>query len=71
MVWPSGKKEAVWGISPHGGKVAVQRQHGRKWKTLFSLRASAGGVFTKNISSKVHGNFRAVVGGETSLTWHR
>ncbi len=71
VVWPSGRKEAVWGISPHGGKVAIQRQRGRKWKTMFKLRAGAGGVFTKNISSSIHGNFRAVVGGETSLTWHR
>ena len=71
VVMPSGRRATVWGIAPRGGSVAVQHQTGRKWKTLFKLRASAGGTFTRSVSASLHGNFRATVGGETSLTWHR
>ena len=69
VVAPSGKSATVWGISPQRGKLIVQRQHGHSWKTLFRLQASPGGVFVHNIPSSLHGNFRAVVGGESSLVW--
>jgi hypothetical protein len=61
----------IWGISPRRGSVKVQDQQGHSWKTLFRLRASAGGVFVRNISPALRGNFRAVAGGETSLVWHK
>jgi hypothetical protein len=71
VVMPAGKSANVWGIAPHGGKVAVQRQKGHSWKTLFKIRASGGGTFVRRISASLRGNFRAVVAGQTSLTWHR
>ncbi|MEA2158623.1 MAG: polysaccharide biosynthesis protein PslG, partial [Solirubrobacteraceae bacterium] len=61
----------AWGISPSRGRVSVQRQQGRSWRTLFSVGASAGGTFVHRVSARQRGNFRAVVGGESSLVWHR
>jgi hypothetical protein len=66
----SGKSATVWGISPHNGSLAVQKQKGGSWKTLFHVHVSVGNVFTRNISAGLHGNFRGVVGGETSLVWN-
>jgi hypothetical protein len=61
----------VWGISPRRGTVAVQRRQGGSWKTLFTARASAGGVFSRAVSPSLRGAFRAVVGGQHSLVWSR
>lgn len=71
VVMPYRRGATVWGISPRRGRVAVEHQTGRSWKTLFGSRARAGGVFVRNISATLRGNFRAVVDGETSLTWRR
>jgi hypothetical protein len=69
VVASSGNSATVWGISPQRGKLTVQRQHGRSWKTLFRVQASPGGVFVHNIPSSLHGNFRALIGGQSSLVW--
>ncbi len=61
----------VWGISPRRGTVAVQRRQGGSWKTLFTAKASAGGVFTRAVSASLRGDFRAVVDGQRSLVWGR
>jgi hypothetical protein len=71
VVMPSGRRADVWGISPRNGLLVVQRQRGSSWRTLFRVRASAGGVFTRSVSAQLRGNFRAVVGGESSLVWRR
>lgn len=71
VVMPHGHAATAWGIAPRSGKVAVQHQSGRKWKTVFTARVRAGSVFTRSVSAKLRGNFRATVGGETSLTWRR
>lgn len=71
VVMPAGKSARVWGIAPVGGRVAIQRKKGRSFKTLFRVRASAGGVFVRKVPASLRGNFRAVVGGQTSLTWRR
>lgn len=71
VAMPSNHDTVVWGISPRGGKVAVQRQRGASWSTLFTAKPGAGGVFTRSFHGSLHGNFRAVVGGETSLIWKR
>lgn len=71
VVWPNGRKATVWGIAPRSGSVTIQRQQGHSWRTLFRLRASAGGVFTRSIKGSLRGKFRAVSHGEKSLTWHR
>src|SRR5262249_49329136 len=65
VVIATGKSANVWGIAPRGGKVAIQRQKGHSWKTLFKIGASTDGVFTRRVSASLRGNFRAVVGGET------
>jgi hypothetical protein len=69
VVMPAGKKARAWGISPRTGSVTVQRQKGATWKTLFHVKVAAGRVFVRNISPRLHGNFRAIVGGESSLIW--
>lgn len=61
----------VWGIAPAAGTLAVQRESGGSWHTLFNVRASAGATFTHRISSRLHGSFRAVVDGQSSLAWKR
>jgi hypothetical protein len=71
VVMPSGKTATAWGISPRTGKVLVQHEQGTVWKTLFTVHVASGGVFVRTISARLHGNFRAVVGGESSLVWKR
>lgn len=71
VVMPFGHAARVWGISPSAGSVSIQRKHGRRWRTLFRLHASAGGVFVRRISGGLHGNFRARIHRQTSLVWHR
>jgi hypothetical protein len=71
VVWPNGRRSTVWGISPRTGKLTVQHLVKRSWRKLFTRRVSAGSVFTGSISARLHGNFRAVVGGESSLVWSR
>ena len=61
----------AWGISPRRGTVSVQHRQGGAWKTLFTATASAGGVFTRAVSASLRGDFRAVVGGRSSLVWRR
>lgn len=71
VVMPHRGRGRVWGISPVRGRVAVQHKQGRRWKTLFRIHASAGGVFVHRVSAQLHGNFRARVNRQTSLVWHR
>lgn len=65
------KATQAWGISPSSGRLSVQRKKGRSWKTLFRVSAHAGQAFVHKVSSRLHGKFRAVVAGQTSLVWHR
>lgn len=71
VVWPTGSRATVWGISPRTGGLAIQHKQGRMWKTLFRLHASVGAVFVRSVSSSMRGRFRAVVAGEKSLVWNR
>jgi hypothetical protein len=71
VVMPDAKKVLAWGISPASGSLTVQHQKGKSWKKVFTLHASAGGVFSHKVSSHLHGNFEATVNGQTSLVWHR
>jgi hypothetical protein len=71
VVVSAGRAAKAWGISPRAGTLAVEHQHGHSWKTLFKVRVSAAGTFVRNVSSRLRGNFRAVVGGESSLVWTR
>jgi hypothetical protein len=71
VVMPSGRSAVVWGIAPGSGKVSVQLRKGSRWTTLFSVRVGAGSVFTRHVSARLKGSFRAVQGNQTSLTWKR
>lgn len=71
VVMPSGRTATAWGISPRAGRLSVQIKHGHSWRTLFHTGVGSGSVFTHRLSSRLHGSFRALVGPETSLTWHR
>src|SRR5579884_1909786 len=71
VVFPAGRKQDAWGIAPRSGALRVQRQRGQRWVTLFTLHAIAGAVFLRKVPAGLRGNFRATVGGETSLVWRR
>ena len=71
VVWSTGGALQVWGIAPRTGSLAFQHKAGRGWKTLFRVRASAGGVFIGRISARFRGSFRGVIGDESSLIWKR
>jgi hypothetical protein len=71
VVMSAGRGANVWGIAPRTGTVNVQLKRGRRWRTLFRVSDRAGGVFVRRVSASLRGDFRATVGGETSLTWHR
>lgn len=71
VVAPSGRRQTVWGIAPRPGRAAVQVRRGNRWRTLFSVRVSAGAVFTRMVAKSLRGSFRATVAGETSLVWQR
>jgi hypothetical protein len=59
----------AWGISPVAGKLAVQRKQGGSWHTIFHEKIKADGVFAHPVSSKLTGDFRATVSGQSSLVW--
>lgn len=69
VVSRSGSSATVWGISPRGGTLRVERKRGRSWKTMLSRRVSPGTVFVRKIP-RLKGQYRAVVRGETSLVWN-
>jgi hypothetical protein len=71
VIWPSGSSAQLWGIAPRSGKLVVQRQNGRSWKTVYTFHVSTGAVFTKKVPASLRGKFRGVVGGETSVVWSR
>ena len=71
VVWPSGSRATVWGIAPRSGRLAVEHRVRAKWKTLFTLRVSAGSTFARTITGGLRGSFRAVVAAESSLVWSR
>ena len=59
----------AWAISPQRGTLKVQRLVGSSWQTLFSHHIKADGVFTHSVPASLHGSFRAIVGGQSSLVW--
>lgn len=65
----SGKKVLLWGKAPASGKLKIQRQRGKNWRTIAQIDASAGNVFTKKVKIRGKAKLRAGVGGQRSLTW--
>jgi hypothetical protein len=59
----------VWGISPRTGTLKIERKRGGHWATLARVHVASGAVFTHRVRKSVRGNFRGVVGSESSLVW--
>jgi hypothetical protein len=58
----------AWGKAPLGGRVKIQRQAGKEWRTVASTRAGENKVFTKKLRGP-RVRYRAKVGGEESMAW--
>lgn len=65
----SSRRVRVWGKSPLGGRVRVQRRVGAGWRTISSAGVSSGSVFTRKLKLRGKAKLRAVIGGEASLAW--
>jgi hypothetical protein len=68
---PSGRQNlTIWGRAPSAGRVTIQRLvHGR-WRSLFTLRTTGGGIFYA--VTRRYGNgavLRAVRGRSASMGW--
>jgi hypothetical protein len=69
MATTNGKAAQAWGIAPVGGTVKVQFKSSHGWKTIKTVHAGAGAVFDFTSAALVHGHYRAMVAGQTSLVW--
>jgi hypothetical protein len=63
-------RHLIWGISPRTGTVRVQIRRSGRWHGLRRFRVRAHGVFDAITDPPAHAALRAVIGLETSLTWH-
>ena len=63
-------RHVIWGISPKAGTVRVEIRRRGRWQGLRRFRVGAHGVFTAISKPPAHASLRAVIGKETSLTWH-
>jgi hypothetical protein len=69
--WRVGRSAVeVWGRSPAGGRLVVQRLVGSTWKPVRTLRQGAGSTFATQIAAAGPVTLRARVGASTSLVWH-
>jgi hypothetical protein len=66
---PDGRTATIWGIAPVTGSVAVERKVGKHWKKLFSTHVRANHMFVRTIAADRTGDYRAIVDGQSSLTW--
>jgi hypothetical protein len=65
----SKRKVILWGKAPATGKLKVQRQRGKRWRTIARFNAAEGKVFTKKVKIRGKAKLRAGVAGERSLVW--
>jgi hypothetical protein len=63
------RKAILWGKSPATGKLKVQRQRGKRWKTIARINATDDKVFTKKVKIRGKAKLRAGVAGQRSLVW--
>jgi hypothetical protein len=59
----------IWGKSPQGGKLAIQRKSGGAWRKITGLTVKRDHVFTSTLHAKGQGKYRATIGANTSLVW--
>lgn len=67
-----GRRGSAWGRVPtsHAVKVFVQREAGKRWRTVSTVHSSRDGVFTARFHAHGNATYRAVVAhGQTSLTY--
>lgn len=68
VVIHTGKRARIWGISPVSGTVRVQIASGSSWRTVATLPARAGAVYT-HVLRLPAGRYRAVMAMRDSLVW--
>jgi hypothetical protein len=68
---PEGRGIAIWGRTPggHRAKVAVERQSGKSWKRVKTIRSNGNGIFRGRLAGGTGALFRARVGGATSTAF--
>lgn len=60
----------AWGKSPEAGQLKIQRRQGSRWVNVRKMQVGKGGVFVAKLNTTAgKGQYRAVVGSSTSLTW--
>ena len=59
----------AWGKAPRGGRLAIERKVGGRWRVVKRLRVGGGKVFQAKLRLRGKQRLRAVVDGERSLTW--
>jgi hypothetical protein len=67
----SNRKLRAWGKAPSDGKLRIQQQRGKGWRTVGAVRVRAGKVFTKKLAFRGKARYRAKIGGTKSLTWRQ
>jgi hypothetical protein len=67
----SPRRLKVWGKSPLGGALTIERKRRGKWHRLKRIRATGGGVFTTSVRVRGAAKLRARVGDEKSRTWRQ
>ena len=65
----SKKKVRVWSKAPDSGRFAIQRAHGKGWRTVDSVRVHRGEVVTRTIKLRGKAKLRGQIGNTTSLVW--
>lgn len=69
--WRVGRSAVeVWGRTPVGGRLVVQRLVGSTWKPVGTVTDSARATFVMQLSDPGPVSLRARIGGQTSLVWH-
>ncbi len=59
----------LWGRSPVGGRLVLERRTGTRWVPVARMRARPRGVFDRTVRGKRGQLYRARLGSESSLTW--
>lgn len=62
---------AVWGRSPQGGQLQIERKRGGRWTVIRRLTVAQHAVFEVNVQVTGSAVLRGQVGGNASLTWEQ
>jgi hypothetical protein len=71
VIEPAGYGRTVWWTrAPLAGRLIVQRADSHRWRTVYSIPVRTHQVIERALPSRLRGGrWRAVVGGQSSLTW--